>query len=153
MPRTDQAARLIAAPPAALYAALVDPEALVNWLPPGEMTGSIERFDARPGGSYRMVLTHPSSSGQVGKSTADSDIVEARFLDLVPNERVSYVVDFVAEDPSFAGSMTMTWRLVAAEGGTAVEVTAEGVPDGVRSEDHLAGMHASLAQLDAFVSA
>jgi uncharacterized protein YndB with AHSA1/START domain len=33
MPRTDRA-RMIAATPEKVYAALVDPEALVAWLPP-----------------------------------------------------------------------------------------------------------------------
>ena len=56
MPRTDTASRAIAAPPERVYSALVDPEALKAWLPPGGMTDGFERFDARPGGSYRMVL-------------------------------------------------------------------------------------------------
>ena len=57
MPRADTADRLIAVPREQVYAALVDPEALTAWLPPGDMAGEIEHFDARPGGSYRMVLT------------------------------------------------------------------------------------------------
>ena len=56
MPRTDKASRVTTAPPGRVWAALVDPEALLAWLPPG-MTGRFERFDARPDGSYRMVLT------------------------------------------------------------------------------------------------
>jgi hypothetical protein len=49
---------VIAAPPEKVYAAFVDPEALLAWLPPSGMTGKFERFDLRPGGSYRMVLTY-----------------------------------------------------------------------------------------------
>jgi uncharacterized protein YndB with AHSA1/START domain len=93
MPRTDRASRVIAAPPERVWAALVDPEALLAWLPPGGMTGRFERFDARPGGSYRMVLTYLDASGAPGKATADSDIVEARFVDIVPGERVVQAVD------------------------------------------------------------
>jgi len=33
-----------------LYAAFLDPTALVDWLPPVEMTGEIHGFDARVGG-------------------------------------------------------------------------------------------------------
>ena len=40
--------------PGRVWAALVDPGALMAWLPPGGMTGRFERFDARPGGSYRQ---------------------------------------------------------------------------------------------------
>ena len=110
MPRTDRASRVIAAPPGRVWAALVDPEALMAWLPPGGMTGRFERFDARPGGSYRMVLTYSDASGAPGKATAESDIVEARFVDIVPGERVVQAVDFVSDDPAYAGTMTMTWR-------------------------------------------
>src|SRR5258705_2488189 len=107
MPRTDRASRVIAAPPERVWAALVDPEALLAWLPPGEMTGSFERFDARPGGSYRMVLTYPEASGAPGKATTDSDIVEARFTGIVPGERVVQAVDFVSDDPPSTGPMTI----------------------------------------------
>jgi uncharacterized protein YndB with AHSA1/START domain len=109
MPRTDRASRVIAAPPERVWAALVDPGALLAWLPPGGMTGRFERFDARPGGSYRMVLTYADASGAPGKATAESDIVEARFVDIVPGERVVQAVDFVSDDPAYAGTMTMTW--------------------------------------------
>jgi hypothetical protein len=74
---------VIAAPPEHVYAALVNPEALTAWLPPAGMTGTFERFDARPGGSYRLVLTYAHVSASPGKATAATDIVESRFIDLV----------------------------------------------------------------------
>ena len=151
MPRTDRASRVMAAPLARIWAAFVDPEALLAWLPPGEMTGRFERFDARPGGSYRMVLTHPDASGAPGKATADSDIVEARFVDIVPGERVIQAVDFVSDDPAYAGTMTMTWEVTAVDAGTRVDIVAEDVPDGISAEDHAAGLASSLANLAAYV--
>lgn len=93
VPRTDRAARSVAASVTDVYAAFVDPEALSAWLPPGDMLGTIERFDLRPGGSYRMVLRYPDHLGAVGKTTADTDVVEARFLDVVPDARVVIAVD------------------------------------------------------------
>ena len=39
--------RVIRARREELYAALLDPAALVDWLPPAEMTGEIHEFDAR----------------------------------------------------------------------------------------------------------
>jgi uncharacterized protein YndB with AHSA1/START domain len=51
--------RVIKARPKELYAAFLDPTALVDWLPPAEMTGEIHEFDARVGGRYRMSLFYP----------------------------------------------------------------------------------------------
>jgi len=151
MARTDKGSRVIAAPPGRVWAALVDPEALVAWVPPGEMTGRFERFDARPGGSYRMVLTYADASGAPGKATADSDIVEARFVDIVPGQRVVQAVDFVSDDPANAGTMTMTWQVTAVGAGTRVDIVADDVPDGISAEDHAAGISSSLAKLAAYV--
>jgi len=151
MPRTDRGTRVVAAPPGRVWAALVDPEALLAWLPPGGMTGRFERFEARPGGSYRMVLTYDDASGAPGKATADSDIVEARFVAVVPGERVVQAVDFVSDDPAYAGTMTMTWEVTAVETGTRVDIIAEDVPDGVSADDHAAGLASSLAKLAAYV--
>ena len=147
MPRTDRASRVVAADRAHVYAALVDREALEAWLPPQGMTGRFERFDPRPGGSYRLVLTYADAGGAHGKATAESDIVEARFVDLVPDARVVQEVDFVADDPAFAGTMTMTWEVTSVEGGTRVDITANDVPDGISAEDHATGLASSLANL------
>jgi uncharacterized protein YndB with AHSA1/START domain len=151
MPRTDMASRVIAAPLERVYSALVDPDALIAWLPPQGMSGRFERFDARPGGSYRMVLTYADASGAPGKATADSDIVEGRFLDVVPGARVVQAVDFVSDDPVYAGTMTMTWEVTAVDPGTRVEIRADDVPDGISAEDHAAGLASSLANLAAYL--
>jgi uncharacterized protein YndB with AHSA1/START domain len=145
------ASRVIAAPLERVYAALVDPDALIAWLPPEGMSGRFERFDARPGGSYRMVLTYADASGAPGKATADSDIVEGRFLDVVPGARVVQAVDFVSDDPVYSGTMTMTWEVTAFDAGTRVEIRADDVPDGISAEDHAAGLASSLANLAAYL--
>ena len=128
MARTDTASRVIAAPPDRVFAALVDPEALTAWLPPDGMSGRFERFDARPGGSYRLVLTYADASSARGKATADSDIVEAHFVDVVPGVRVVQAVDFVSDDPTHAGTMTMTWEVTAVDAGTRVDIQDESTP-------------------------
>jgi len=147
MSRTDTATRVIAAPPDRVYAALVEPEALITWLPPDGMTGRFERFDARPGGGYRLVLTYADASAARGKTTADADVVDAVFLELVPGVRVVQAVDFVSDDPTNAGTMTITWELAAADIGTRIDLRAEGVPAGISADDHAAGMASSLANL------
>ena len=151
MTRTDTASRVIPAAPARVYAALVDPEALTAWLPPEGMSGRFEHFDAGPGGSYRLVLTYADASTAPGKATADSDIVEARFVDLVPGVRVVQAVDFVSDDPANAGTMTMTWELTAVDAATRVDIRADHVPAGISAEEHAAGLSSSLANLAAFL--
>jgi uncharacterized protein YndB with AHSA1/START domain len=141
----------MAASPARVWAALIDPEALLAWLPPGGMTGSFERFDARPGGSYRMVLTYTDAPGAPGKATADSDIVDARFVDILPGTRVVHAVDFISDDPAYAGTMTMTWQVTPVDAGTRVDIVAEDVPDGISAADHAEGLASSLAKLAAYV--
>jgi uncharacterized protein YndB with AHSA1/START domain len=134
-----------------VYEALVDLEQLLKWLPPEGMSGRFEHFDLKPGGSYRLVLTYDDPSAANGKATADSDVVDACFVEIVPLTRVVQAVDFVSDDPAFAGTMTMTWRVTAAEAGTRVDIIATDVPGGISAEDHAAGLASSLANLAAFV--
>jgi uncharacterized protein YndB with AHSA1/START domain len=147
MPRTDTASRVVAAPPEQVFAAFVDPDALAAWLPPDGMSSRFDRFDPRPGGSYRLVLTYADAAASPGKATADSDIVEARYVDIVPGVRVVQAVDFVSDDPAYAGTMTMTWEVTAVDEGTRVDITADDVPDGISTADHAAGLASSLANL------
>jgi len=151
MARTDTASRVIAAPPDRVYAALVDPDALTVWLPPEGMSGRFDRFDARPGGRYRMILTYADTSTASGKATADSDIVEARFVDVVPGVRLVQAIDFVSDDPAYAGTMTMTWEVTEVDTGTRVDIRATDVPVGISAEDHAAGLASSLANLASYL--
>lgn len=150
MTRTDTARREIGASPAEVFAALTDPTALAVWLPPSGMSGRFEHFDARPGGSYRMVLAYDDPV-VAGKSGDGVDVVEARFVDIEPGVRVAHAVDFVSDDPSLAGTMTVTWLLTPTPAGTDVEIRADDVPDGISPADHAEGMASSLANLARFV--
>src|SRR3954468_12303233 len=148
MGRTDTASHVLEAEPERVYAALVDADALLAWLPPAGMTA---RFNGRPGGGYRMVLTYADASTAPGKATADSDLVEARFVDMVPGVHVAQAVDFVSDDPRYSGTMTMTWEPSRAEAGTRIEIRAEDVPEGISADDHAAGLRSSLENLAAYL--
>ncbi len=147
MPRTDRASRVVDAPLARVFDALLDRDDLLAWLPPAGMTGAFERFDPRPGGSYRLTLTYDDPTDAPGKSSVDSDVVEVRYLDIVPGDRVVQAVDFVSDDPAFDGTMTMTWKVQGVDGGTRVDIIADDVPDGITAEDHAAGIASSLENL------
>jgi uncharacterized protein YndB with AHSA1/START domain len=154
MGRTDRASLRIDAAVGDVFEALVDPALLVQWLPPEGMSGRFERFDARAGGGYRLRLTYDDATGAPGKTTGDTDLVEARFVEIVDGVRVVQAVDFVADDPAFAGTMTMTmtWAVEAVGDGAVVEIVAADVPDGISAEDHAVGMRSSLANLDRLVA-
>lgn len=150
--RTDSATRMIAASPQTIYRAFLDPEAWAKWLPPEGMTGHIYEFEPRPGGAYRMALIYNKEDRSTrGKTSDDADVVEGRFLELVPDEQIVHLVTFESDDPAFAGEMKMRWSLSPIVGGTKVTITCENVPDGIRQEDHDAGLQSTLKNLANFV--
>lgn len=145
--RVDSASRLIAASASDLYRAHLDPQALMSWLPPEGMTGRIEQFDPRVGGTYRMVLSYRQTPHPAGKTTEHSDVIRGRFAELVPDRRIIQLVRFQSDDPAFAEEMKITWTFDAVPGGTQVTVRCENVPPVIRPEDHAAGLASSLANL------
>lgn len=157
MTRTDRANRVIAAPQAAVYDALMDRESLEAWLPPEGMRGQIGRWDPRPGGGFRMTLTYLDPVDSPGKTSDTTDVVDIEFGDLVPPERVVHRTVFDSADPAYAGTMTMTWHLAAvgaaADDRTEVTVTATDVPPGIDQAVHEVGIASSLANLAVFLEA
>jgi len=150
--RIDSATRVIKASQQTIYKACIDPEAWLAWLPPKGMIGQIYEFDARNGGTYRMSLTYVEAEHAVhGKTTENTDVVQGRFLELVPDERIVQLVEFESNDPMFAGAMTMIWTFSAVPGGTEVSIICENVPEGIRQEDHIVGLKSSLENLSIFV--
>jgi len=139
---------VIRARPGELYAAFLDPTALVDWLPPAEITGEIHEFDARVGGGYRMSLFYPPGERTFrGKTSDREDRVNVRFVELAPPRRIVEAVSFVTTDPAFLGEMTMTATFAEVSGGTEVTLVCKNLPPGLRAEDNEAGARLSLGQL------
>lgn len=151
MSRTDRASLVVNAPLGRTFDALVDRAALETWLAPEGMSAHFERFDPRPGGSYRLVLTYDDASNVNAKSSVDSDVVEARYIEIVKDVSVVQEIEFESDDPAFAGAMVMTWSVHPSDTGTLVEFLAEHVPDGISAVDHAAGMTSSLENLAAYL--
>ena len=140
--------RVIRARPEELYAAFLDPAALVDWLPPAEMTGRIHEFDARVGGGYRMSLFYPPGERTFrGKTSDREDMIDVRFVELEPPRRIVEAVNFVTTDPAFSGEMTLTATFEAVSGGTEVTLMFEDLPPGLRAQDNETGSRLSLEQL------
>ena len=98
-----------------------------------------------------MELTYLDPSGSPGKTSEATDVVEVGFAKLVPPRLVVQHAEFAADDPAYAGVMTMTWRLDASDEGTEVSVTAVDVPPGIDQAAHEAGIASSLANLASYV--
>lgn len=107
-------------------------------------------FDFCAGGSYRMRLTYDKPEHAPGKTSADADQVEVRFVKLVEDECIEQAITFNSEDSAFSGEMRMTWLLEPVANGTRVTVRCENVPAGIRAEDHEAGLKSTLNNLAAF---
>lgn len=98
-----------------------------------------------------MVLTYLDPVDNPGKTSDATDVVDVGFAELVPPERVVQSAVFDADDPVYAGTMTMTWQLTAAGDGTEVTVIATDVPPGIGQAAHEAGIASSLANLASHV--
>lgn len=134
--RVDRAARLVAAPADAVFAAWMSADAVQRWLPPTGARMEVELFEPRPGGALRFRLVFDAPAPGTGKFGRDSDRVLARFLSLDPPRGLSLEVRFDSADPVFAGTMRMDWTFRPQPDGTLVEVAASGVPAGIPPEAH-----------------
>lgn len=141
----------VAAPPAAVYRALLDAGAVARWRVPDGMTSAVHEFDAREGGRFRISLTY-RAPGATGKTTAHTDTYHGRFLRLVPDRQVVELIEFETDNPTLQGEMTITTTLVeSGGGGTDIVVAHEGLPPGVPAEDNELGTRMALAKLAALV--
>jgi uncharacterized protein YndB with AHSA1/START domain len=150
--RTDSASRIIQASPQMIYDSFIDPKAYIAWLPPKGMKGDIQQYNAQAGGTYRMSLTYTDLSHSAqGKSSEHVDIVEGKFLELIPDEKIVQLAVFESDDPDFAGDMIISWLFEKVREGTKVTVVCDNVPAGITKEDHNVGLNESLDNLAAFV--
>ncbi len=149
---TTRVTQHVNAPPAAVYRALIDADAVSHWMVPEGMTSHVHEFDAREGGVFRISLTYDAPTG-TGKTTSHTDTFHGRFDELVPDQRVAEVVEFETTDAALSGEMTITYSLTATNGGTDVVGVHEGLPSGVSPADNELGWRMSLAKLAALVEA
>jgi uncharacterized protein YndB with AHSA1/START domain len=149
---STQVRRHIDAPRASVYRALLDAEAVAQWMVPAGMTSHVHAFDPREGGAFRISLTYDEPTG-TGKTTAHTDTYHGRFVRLVPNEQVVEVVEFETTDPAMQGEMTITITLGDDDGGTELIAVHDRLPPGLSSADNETGWRMSLAKLAALIEA
>ncbi len=91
MPGTVHLHRVLTAKPERVYRAFLEPDAMAQWLPPYGFTASIESYDARPGGRFRMSFRN--------FGTGTTHHFGGEFLELVPHSLIRYTDEF--DDPTF----------------------------------------------------
>ncbi|MFF4544887.1 SRPBCC domain-containing protein [Streptomyces sp. NPDC001406] len=138
--------RHLQAPPAVVYRALVDPDAIAAWRVPDGMTAHVHAFDAREGGAFRVSLVH-DEQGVPGKSGGRTDTYRGHFARLVPDQLVVEEIEFESDDDALRRPMTLTTSLTGADGGTDVVMVHEGIPDEIPREDNELGTRMALDKL------
>jgi uncharacterized protein YndB with AHSA1/START domain len=77
----------------------------------------VHAFDPHVGGRFRVSLTYDEPKA-VGKTTAHTETYHGRFVELVPNQRVTEIDEFETENPALRGEMKITIELADKDGGT-----------------------------------
>ena len=110
---------------------------MAKWLPPNGFTCTVHQLEPKVGGSHRMSFRN-FTSGQ-GHSFG------GKYLELVPNERVSYTDRF--DDPNLPGELRVTVTLKKVAVGTELTIVQEGLPDALPVEACYLGWQESLRNL------
>jgi uncharacterized protein YndB with AHSA1/START domain len=147
---TTRVTHHVRAPRARVYAALLDPRAVQQWMVPEGMTSRIHSFDAREGGTFRISLTYDEPT-TAGKTSPRTDSFHGRFVRLVPDTEVVEAVEFETDDPAMQGEMTITYSLTDAGGGTDLVGVHENLPPGVSPADNELGWTMSIEKLAGLV--
>src|SRR5215831_5528549 len=111
--------RVFRAPPARVYKAFLDADAMAKWLPPNGFTGKVHHQDAKVGGTYKMSFTN--------FTTGASHSFGGKYLELMPSEKLRYSDRF--DDPNLPGEMQTTIILKKVSVGTEVHIEQSGVPE------------------------
>jgi uncharacterized protein YndB with AHSA1/START domain len=144
--------RVVKAPRARVYRALLDAHAVAVWMVPDGMTSQVHVFDAREGGAFRISLTYDTPTA-TGKTSAHTDTHHGHFSKLITNEQVVETVEFETADLAMRGEMTITFSLRDVDGGTEVLAVHDGLPPGLSRVDNETGWRMSLDKLAALVEA
>jgi uncharacterized protein YndB with AHSA1/START domain len=123
---TFEIERSYGASPARVFAAWADPEAKARWFGPSDEEGSAYELDFRVGGRELNRGLAPDGNAYT---------YEARYQDIVPDERIVYAYDMHLGDKRISVSLA-TVELKPDDDGTRLTLTEQGAfLDGLDSSD------------------
>ena len=134
--------RVLAARPEKVYRAFIEADALAKWLPPSGFTCTVDKFDAKVGGTFHMAFRN--------FTTGSSHSFGGEYLELLPGESISYTDRLDA--PNLAGTMTVTVTLKPVLVGTEIHIEQSGIPAVIPVEACYLGWQESLNQMSALVT-
>lgn len=140
----------IQAPPAVIYHALLDPQAVERWRVPEGMRATVHEFEAVEGGRFRVSLTYDDPAAE-GKSGGHTDTYHGHFHRLVPDQEVVEVIEFETDDPRMQSAMTVKTTLTPDDDATTVTMAFENLPSGVAPDDNRLGTEMALGKLAGLV--
>jgi uncharacterized protein YndB with AHSA1/START domain len=129
--------RVLACPPAKLWRAFTEAEALARWLPPNGFTAVVHELDVRVGGRHRA---HFSNFG-----TGSRIAFGGEYLEVVEHQRLVYTDRF--DDPGLPGEMRVTVDFQAVTMGTELNVVQSGIPESIPLDACVLGWQESLRHL------
>jgi uncharacterized protein YndB with AHSA1/START domain len=137
MPNTVRLHRVLATRPDKIYRAFIEPDAVAKWLPPNGFTCTVHQLEPKVGGVHRMSFRN--------FTTGLGHAFGGRYLELVPDERLSYTDSF--DDPNLPGEARVTVTLKRVSVGTEIIIVQEGLPDAIPVEACYLGWQESLRNL------
>jgi uncharacterized protein YndB with AHSA1/START domain len=137
MPNTVRLHRVLAAKPEKIYRAFIEPDAIAKWLPPNGFTCTVHQMEPKTGGSFRMSFRN--------FTTGHRHSFGGQYLELIPNERLSYTDKF--EDPNLPGEIRVSVTLKSVSLGTEINIVQEGLPEVIPLEACYLGWQESLRNL------
>ena len=118
----------IAAPPATVFAFLIDPEKLLRWL------GADAKMEPQPGGIYLV-------------NVGGKNIARGKFTEVIPVHRLAYSFGWEAREHMPPGSGLIEIDLEDHGGGTLLRMTHSGLPNAEETASHGRGWAHYLARL------
>lgn len=137
MPSTIHLHRVLTTSPDKIYRAFTEPDALASWLPPFGFLCSVQEFNSKVGGSFRMSFRN--------FTTSQTHAFGGTFIEMVPGERLVYTDRF--DDPNLPGEIRVTVTLSAVAVGTELRIEQAGIPDLIPPESCYLGWQDSLVKL------